>query len=349
MATGTAPADASATAALEELTALLADNAAMPLWDRYQRLVKPEPSPPDESYMWRWETMEPLVSRAGDDVKGELANHRVILFNNPAFAAPRVGTTTNLMCGLQCVMPGESTAAHRHTPAAVRFLLESGGGATTLVDGKSCPMHEGDMILTPNLTWHEHYNDSDRRTVWLDTLDVPLVGALGAVFFEDGPATEYPATVATLPDGAFANAIAPATGRPGVPYSPRFRYPWADVLDALAETPAAADGSRRVRYTNPADGGAVMPTLDCYALELARGQETVAARSTSNAVCVVAEGEGSSVIGGVTHQWRRRDVFTVPHWTWATHTATTGIARLFMVSDRETLRRLGLLRDETQA
>ena len=34
------------------------------------------------------------------------------------------------------------------------------------------------------------------------------------------------------------------------------------------------DGSRTVRYVNPATGGAVMPTLDCYAVRLDSGQRT---------------------------------------------------------------------------
>jgi gentisate 1,2-dioxygenase len=41
-------------------------------------------------------------------------------------------------------------------------------------------------------------------------------------------------------------------------------------------------------------------------------------------------------------------VFTVPHWTWASHKATSEDARLFYFTDREVLRRLNWLREETK-
>ena len=38
---------------------------------------------------------------------------------------------------------------------ALRFVME-GKGAYTVVDGKSCLMEEGDLVITPGWTWHEH-------------------------------------------------------------------------------------------------------------------------------------------------------------------------------------------------
>ena len=67
-----------------------------------------------------------------------------------------------------------------------------------------------------------------------------------------------------------------------------------------------------------------------------------------HAAHAVVEGEGSSEIGGRSVRWQKNDVFTVPHWTWATHRANTG-ARLFYFTDREVLRRLNWLREETRA
>ena len=45
-------------------------------------------------------------------------------------------------------------------------------------------------------------------------------------------------------------------------------------------------------------------------------------RGTSNAVCVVAQGQGSSQIGNTTIASKQRDVFTAPHWNWISHTAS---------------------------
>src|SRR3546814_4835490 len=74
-------------------------------------------------------------------------------------------------------MPGEVAPSHRHTQSALRFVVE-GSGAFTAVDGEKTIMEEGDFIITPSWTWHDHGNDSDRPMVWMDGLDIPLVQAL---------------------------------------------------------------------------------------------------------------------------------------------------------------------------
>ena len=124
-----------------------------------------------------------------------------------------------------------------------------------------------------------------------------------------------------------------------------FRYPWTQTVAALNAVPVAPDGARRVRYTNPVDGGPVIRSMDCYAWELAEGQETRPARTTSNAIVTVVEGEGRSTIGEETIQWAEHDVFTVPHWNWS-HIAVSRTARLFVYTDREVLRLFDFLRDE---
>jgi gentisate 1,2-dioxygenase len=112
--------------------------------------------------------------------------------------------------------------------------------------------------------------------------------------------------------------------------------------------PTLDDGSKRVRYVDPTTGEPAIMSLDCYAWQLPRHGSTRATRSTANAVFTVVEGEGVSVIGGETIRWSPRDVFTVPHWTWASHKAESDDARLFYFTDREVLRRLNWLREETR-
>jgi len=60
----------------------------------------------------------------------------------------------------------------------------------------------------------------------------------------------------------------------------------------------------------------------------------------------VVEGEGRSTVGEQTFEWGRHDVFTVPHWTWASHQALSLHADLFVVTDRTVYERLDLLREE---
>lgn len=54
-------------------------------------------------------------------------------------------------------------------------MIVEGGGAYTTVNGEKCPMHRGDLILTPTGQWHEHGHDGTEPVVWLDVLDLPLI------------------------------------------------------------------------------------------------------------------------------------------------------------------------------
>jgi gentisate 1,2-dioxygenase len=317
------------------------------LWDIYQNIVVPAPNRAEPSMIWRWNDMKPAIDSAAENVKGELADHRVLLLMNPAFQG-KVATTTNIVSGIQCVLPGEKTVMHRHTASACRVIL-SGAGGITFVDSKGCPMYDGDFIVTPNWTWHAHDNVSKERAIWLDVLDAPLAGALDAMFGQRGPANAFPDNIAALPDAAFARGLVPTTEKDGVPYSPRFRFAYQDAVAAIEAMPRAADGSRTARYANPLDGGPVMPTMDAYLIDLAKGKDTEPARTTANALCIAIDGEGESRIGDKTHKWAKRDIFTVPHWTWASHRATSEPARLIMITDREVLKRLGYLREERKS
>ena len=127
--------------------------------------------------------------------------------------------------------------------------------------------------------------------------------------------------------------------------SPVFRYPWNTAASALRAAPMARDGARRVRYVNPASGGSAMPLLDCYLTALDRGMRTVRFRSNGNAVCYVCAGTGTSRVGSETLAWEPRDVFSLPHGNWIEHGANED-AILFVMTDRDALRRLGLLKEE---
>lgn len=320
----------------------LAQANTQPLWDRYMRMLTIEPKSPDEAMLWAWEAMQPLIDRARREVPMEHAERRVLLLANPAFA-PQPYTTTNLQAGLQILQPGDHAAPHRHTVAALRFVMQ-GSGTVTRVDGKDCPMEPGDLILTPAWCWHEHRNDGQSPMVWFDGLDMPFVHSLSAAFLQFGPPGETPEQF----DDAVAQAgMAPVAPPPAYQdYSPRYRYDAASVRAALASLAPAADGSRLLRYTNPATGGPVTPTLDCYALALQQGAQTRAYRSTSNAIVVVAGGEGVSTVGEREFAWKANDVFTLPHWKWISHRAASPDAQLFLMSDQGLLQKIGYLRTE---
>src|SRR2546426_244296 len=92
-------------------------------------------------------------------------------------------TTNTLIAAVQVLLPGEVARAHRHSPAAIRFII-SGNGAYTAVEGEKVIMHEGDLVLTPSWTWHDHGNETSETVVWMDGLDVPLTKALNCIFFQ---------------------------------------------------------------------------------------------------------------------------------------------------------------------
>ena len=335
------------TGSLAEFHDALAKSNIVPLWDRYDDVLPDQPTAPDRATTWRWREMAPLVERAAREVPMDNAERRVLMLVNPAFDG-KPYTTTNLFSGIQILEPGESAPPHRHTPSAMRFIMAGNGGAT-IVDGVHCPMYPGDLILTPSWAWHEHVNDTDQRVVWLDALDLPLANDLGVLFSQKGKPNDYPKKLSTFPDAAFAaGGLMPDTEAARDPYSPMFHYPWTRTVAAFAETPEGDDGSRRLRYTNPATGGPAILTLDSYAWELRQGRQTRPRRTTANAVFHVVGGDGVSQIGDETIEWTAKDTFTVPHWNWTAHTATSDTAHLFYFTDREVLDRLHLLREESR-
>jgi gentisate 1,2-dioxygenase len=294
---------------------------------------------PDVSQHWQWNAIEPLIEPAvkatevGDD-------RRVLLLANPQRAGSFA--TRTLTAGIQILMPGEHALPHRHNISAIRFVLDGDGSAVTFVNSKPCPMSPGDLILTPSWAWHAHENKGDRRAVWFDGLDVPLHETFGTTVFDFGPMRDVPATVQ---DEFFAVAgFTPAVQAELPGYSPLYRYSFDAAQRALGATPQWDDGQRVLRYTDPHSGGPVMPLLDCYLVGLPRS-DTRPRRSTSSSVCVVARGEGVSTIGSKTINWRRNDIFTIPSSHLTSHRSTTEDAVLFVLSDREILRRLGLLEE----
>jgi gentisate 1,2-dioxygenase len=314
-----------------------------PLWENvlaHNGAVKAE-----RPGLWPWRTMKPLVDDAASMNSIDVVERRVLsLMGANAQAAGYPFTVTNLNAGYQILLPGEAARPHRHSMNALRFVLD-GDGANTVVDGKACPMYAGDLILTPGWTWHEHLHEGSGPIVWLDVLDASLQRYLGTDAFEPGPPHDVPERT---PDAAFAFAnVLPETGDP-TQHSPVFRYPWADAAAAVSAAPRARDGARRVRYVNPATGGATMSLLDCTLMEIDAGRETIAFRTTSHSVCAVVEGAGTTTSGDTTIAWGVKDVFALPNRQWVIHRATER-TRIFVTTDREILRRLDLLEESYKA
>lgn len=326
-----------------DLKQLWASNNISPLWE--SKAAHRNNDGRERAHIWRWTDMQALIDTAIGIRSMEAIERRVLSLTSPhaAEVGGARGTTRNLNAGLQILMPGESARPHRHSMNALRFVM-SGSGATTVVDGKPCPMDFGDLVTTPGWCWHEHAHKGDGPIVWLDVLDASLHRYLGTDAFQPGPANSLPALPA---DEAFTSSLmVPETAVPPAHYSPVFRYAWKEARAAVAKAPAGKDGAKRVRYANPVNGGPVMQFLDCWLIELAPGQETIGFRTSASAVTCVVEGDGSSKVGADDIAWGQRDVLSLPSGNWIKHRAGENGARLFIVSDREVLRRLDLLTEE---
>lgn len=331
-----------------DLIAALERSNIHSLWTRYKEITPVHPAPVDRAMVWRWRDIDPFTDRAAREVPIEDVERRAMILVNPAFAGHTV-TTANLIAAFTVLEPGDKAVPHRHTAAAIRFSTRA-EGAATIVNGRRLEMLEGDLILTPPMCWHGHINESNHRIVWFDAANIPLINTLDVNFFEPGSreANDF-WRVDDQEERRWAEpGIVAADIRHDAPHSPKFRYPGEATRRLLAALPPGPDGASTLRYVNPLTGGSVMPTLDCYAMRLRKGSATRARRTTCNAVCLVVSGEGRSTIGEESFDWSRHDVFSVPHWSWASHEARGGDADLFIVTDRAVHERLGVLREELE-
>jgi gentisate 1,2-dioxygenase len=299
--------DAALISALEEVN-------FQPLWDRFQVLTPMNPDAKDKAFVWRWDDIEPLTVRAGKEVAMSDAERRAVIMCHPAFNGA-IETTSNLISAFTVLEPGDKAPPHRHTAAAIRFATRC-ERAVTIVNGRRCEMHEGDLVLTPSMCWHGHINEGNERTTWFDAANMPLIAHLDANFFEPG--------------GRDANDF------------------WQVTQSTLNAMTTAEDGSKTLRYISPTSGGPVMPTLDCYYQRIANGQPTHKRRVTYNQICLVTNGEGCSKIGEDTIEWSRHDTFSIPHWAWASHKAADSDAEFFIVTDKSVYENLDLVREEIQ-
>ncbi|MFD4603038.1 cupin domain-containing protein [Streptomyces sp. NPDC058464] len=346
--------------ALNGLYRDLAESDLQPLWE-LSGLLTPTPRARAVPYRWRGKELRELGGRAGDLVPVDRGgDRRVLSLSNPGLDGAPYATAT-LWGAVQYLGPRETAPAHRHTPAALRFVLE-GEGVWTLVDGDHLHMAAGDLILTPSWTWHEHHNPGDTSMTWFDALDLPLVEALEAVFFEPGPPPEPgPPSAASSGTparsasercfGAGAGLLPGERTAASSAHSPLLRYRWDETDRALRNlfTVPGAEGfatrHAHVRFVDPTNGRDVMPTMRCEMHRYLPGHTAPAVRRTGSTLAAVFYGAGRVVLGGTPYDIAPGDLIAVPSWTSVTVLAEEPLD-LFTVSDAPVLEALGLYREE---
>jgi gentisate 1,2-dioxygenase len=300
-------------------------------------------------YHWAWSDIRPFMDRAGELVAtGPDAERRVIQLIHPALIALRAASHT-LTANVQMVLPGETAPSHRHTTAAIRFIIE-GRMAVTIVNGEPIEMSPGDLVLTPSDHWHGHVNESDGPVLWMDTLDRPITAALRQVhqesFSEALQPLEKPKGDTTA---RYASTHLRFAGARAQPVSPLFRFAWSETeiaLDRMAKHAGDPYDDIMFDYVNPTTGGHVLPTIGCRIQMIRPGIRTKAHKHAYVSVYHVYRGAGATVIDGVRMDWQRGDFFVAPPYAWHEHrNETSEPAVLFSTTDIPVLDALCLMRE----
>lgn len=326
--------------------ALIGQNT-LPLWPSLRAMLPHGiPSRKTTPVSWRYSDLRPNLMRAGELTPIEKAERRVLVLCNPGLGIDNMKATPTIYIGMQLILPGEVAPNHKHTPSAVRVVVEGNGGFT-VVGGEKLPMEKGDLILTPPGVWHEHGHEGSGPVVWLDALDLPLVYGMEASF-----STESPSQIIDKPHELGLKRF----GLGGLlPYDsldsqrsqyPMLRFPWKSVRASLNElaTVTSKDKPVQLAYVNPETGRECLPTLGFSAIQLRPGEELQLPRRSASSVLHVVEGTGCALVDGVQLPFTESDTMAIPtHAQVAlSNSSSKSPCYLFVVDDAPLQRKMGI-------
>lgn len=290
-------------------------------WHRKAPALWPEPRANFHPNLWRYRDVKPILAQAGGLVDHRMADRRNLTMTNPV-EGNLYATVRTMVAAYQSIKPGEQAEAHRHTPSALRIILE-GRGSYTVVNGTRVEMRPGDVLLTPSWAWHSHAAVGPDDCFWVDVLDVPLVHLLEPMFFERHP-DRFEAQVTEAQEAPIA-----------------FRWEESQRrLDAASAAPAHGMAEREIELGAPA-----MKTIAIHVQRMGAGFACATHRSTANAIFTVIEGEGTTRAGERELHWQQGDVFAIPAWRAYRHDVSCD-AHLVRVSDEPVMRAFDLLREQ---
>ena len=332
----------------------IAGQNLFPLWERLADLLSPEPRVRSRPHAWKYKDVRPALMQAAGIISAEEAERRVLILENPGLIGSSA-ITESLYAGLQLITPGEIAPAHRHSPSALRFLLE-GTGAYTAVGGEKAWMEHGDLVLTPSMQWHDHGHEGQDPVVWLDVLDLPLLTNLGAIFLDGFGDRRYPETrPAASSEALYGSNMRPIGYENPSKNSPLIKYSYARSRGALEAMSRAADPDPilgyGLEYVDPLTGRSALSTISTFLQFLPKGFLGQEQRVTDGRIFSIAEGFGQVDVGEGEHKktfsYAPRDTIVAPCWapvSWRSQSDTF----VFTASDRNVQQLLGVWRAKQQ-
>jgi gentisate 1,2-dioxygenase len=356
-------------AALQALYDDVASKHMFPFWatstdvehDEVKQLLA---TPKAVPYLWRCaEEIEPILERAVELVTMDDSERRSLVLVNPGLA-PRRATVSTMYTAYRLNDANEIMPPHKHSPSAIRFGLK-GKGNFTGVDGENIVFGPGDMLLTPNDTWHNHGTVGNEQALNLSVLDLPLVETLNAIHFDHDYKEEENGKLVSkkqqserfTPDysqitygyGGLLPRFAGNKSRGAGHSSPMFVYRWEmvrELFDKHKDREGDAHDGLLIEYIDPTTGQPVFKTMTFFAQMLQPGQKTLPQKTTSNLLVSPFEGKGYSIVNGERFDWKEYDTLAIPGGAWFEHHNASKKEPLFLfvASDEPTLKKLGLFK-----
>lgn len=315
-------------------------------------------------YLWRCvEEIEPILNRAVELITMDDLERRSLILVNPGLA-PRRATVSTMYTAYRLNDANEIMPPHKHSPSAVRFGLK-GKGNFTGVDGENIVFGPGDMVLTPNDTWHNHGTVGNEQALNFSVLDLPLVETLNAVHFDHDYKEEENGKLVSKKEqsarfsadysqktygyGGLMPRFAGNKSRGAGFSSPMFVYRWEmvrELFDKHKDHNGDAHDGLMVEYIDPTSGQPVFKTITFFAQMLRPRQSTLPVKSTASLLVSPFEGKGYSIVNGQRFDWHEYDTLAIPGGSWFEHRNTSDKEPLYMfvASDEPTLKKLDLFK-----
>lgn len=317
-------------------------------------------------YMWKYKEARQKLLKLSELLTPEEAERRNINFVNPALKEIPGATLPTLRGGIQLLKPGERAYTHRHSANAFRFILEAPAeGAFSAIQGRKIPMHPGDLVLTPNWTWHDHHNEGRSHAIWFDGLDAIMAFWMGGGFYQDyGEAMGSSSDGYQVSDksvdavlGRFGNGSVPtedwAIGG-GAPEAdnPLLYYEYSGIRGQLMKLSEITEGTPHsgivLKYVNPLNGKPIFQGIEAAMRLIKPKTDLKAARRTENIIFITMEGNATfELAGGQKFDAEPFDIVAIPSWTeYKIKNSESKPAIIFSFSDRPVFDFLGFYREK---